>query len=158
MAGEQAYLFAIFTLVGIIIGVLFDIFRILRKTIKTIDIVTYIEDIIFWLISGIIIIYTMYKFCDGQLRFFMIIGNVLGTTIYMLTISQYFIKISLFIIDMIRKILIVPIIRLIKVLRKIIFRPILIICINFRKNILNFVKKNKKTGGFFVKKEKYNSI
>ena len=38
MASNQAYLFMIFSLVGIIIGLLFDIFRISRKTIKTNDI------------------------------------------------------------------------------------------------------------------------
>ena len=35
MAGNQAYIFMIFTVVGMIIGVVFDIFRVMRKTIKT---------------------------------------------------------------------------------------------------------------------------
>ena len=89
MAENQAYLFVIFTFVGMIIGILFDFFIILRKTFKTKDIITYIEDIIFWIMTGIIIIHSMYKLCDGELRFFMIIGIVLGTAIYMLTISRY---------------------------------------------------------------------
>ena len=155
MAENQAYLFLVFSLVGIIIGILFDFFRILRKTIKTNDIVTYIEDILFWIISGIIIIYTMYVFCDGQLRFFMIMGIVIGTALYMVTISKYVIKISVFLIKKKKKIIIYPIKLLIKVFKKIIFRPIFIICVNFRKNILNFVKKYR---GFFAKKEKYNNI
>ena len=93
MASNQAYLFMVFSIVGVVIGVLFDIFRILRKTFKTVDFITYIEDIVFWILTGIIIIYSMYKFCDGELRFFMIIGIVLGTMIYMFTISEYIIKI-----------------------------------------------------------------
>ena len=56
MAVNQTYLFIIFTIVGIIIGILFDIFRILRKSFKTKDIVTHIEDIFFWILTGIIII------------------------------------------------------------------------------------------------------
>ena len=42
---NQAYLFLIYCLCGIIIGIFFDIFRILRKSFKTNDFVTYIEDI-----------------------------------------------------------------------------------------------------------------
>ena len=155
MAENQAYLFVIFTLVGVIIGILFDIFRILRKTFKTKDIITYIEDIVFWIIAGIIIIYTMYVFCDGELRFFMIIGIVLGTVLYMMTISKYVIKIAMFTISLIKRVVIYPVSLIIKFTKKTIFRPIFIVCINIRKNILNFVKKKR---GFFVKKEKYNSI
>ena len=155
MAGNQAYLFVTFTLVGIIIGALFDAFRILRKTFKTKDLVTYIEDVVFWILTGIIIIYAMYKFCDGQLRFFMIMGIVIGTTIYMLTLSKYVIKISVFLINIIKKIAKYPINLILKITKKLIFRPIIFICINLRKKI---VKKDKKNRGFFVKKEKYNSI
>lgn len=51
MVYNQGILFIIFTLDGILIGILFDIFRILRKSFKTDDFITYIEDILFWLIS-----------------------------------------------------------------------------------------------------------
>lgn len=57
MITNQAYLFFIFILNGIIIGLLFDFFRILRKTIKTKDIITYLEDFIFWILTGTIILY-----------------------------------------------------------------------------------------------------
>ena len=96
MAGNQTYLFIVFTIVGIIIGVLFDIFRILRKSFKTKDIVTYMEDILFWILTGIIILFSMYKFSNGELRFFMIIGIIMGTLMYMITFSRYVIKISVF--------------------------------------------------------------
>ena len=56
MITNQAYLFLIFILNGLIIGFLFDFFRILRKTIKTTDFVTYIQDFIFWILTGIIIL------------------------------------------------------------------------------------------------------
>ena len=59
---NQAYIFAVFMINGIIIGILFDIFRILRKTIKTNDIFTYIEDIIFWIMTGATILYNAFIF------------------------------------------------------------------------------------------------
>ena len=153
MAGNQTYLFIVFTIVGIIIGVLFDIFRILRKSFKTKDIVTYMEDILFWILTGIIILFSMYKFSNGELRFFMIIGIIMGTLMYMITFSRYVIKISVFIIKIIKTIIVYPVKVVEKILKKIIIRPIFIICINFKKNFINFVKKNKKNRGIFVKKE-----
>ena len=98
MATNQAYLFMIFTINGILIGFLFDIFRILRKSFKTNDIITYIEDVLFWILTGIIILFTMCKFCDGELRGFTIIGVLIGVILYMLTISTYIIKVFVFII------------------------------------------------------------
>ena len=41
MVTNQAYLFCIFIINGIIIGILFDFFRILRKTFNTSDLITY---------------------------------------------------------------------------------------------------------------------
>ena len=37
MIENQAYLFVVFTLTGIILGIIFDFFRVLRKTFKTVD-------------------------------------------------------------------------------------------------------------------------
>ena len=48
MVENQTYLFIVFSLTGIGLGVLFDFFRALRKTFKTPDLVTYLEDIIYY--------------------------------------------------------------------------------------------------------------
>ena len=132
MASNQAYLFLIFTLNGILIGFLFDIFRILRKSFKTNDIMTYIEDILFWILAGTIVLFSMCKFCDGELRGYTVIGIILGAIIYLLTISTYIIKISLTIINILKKIL-NAIIKILSYPFKLVFKPILVICINIRK-------------------------
>ena len=59
MVENQAYLFLVFTLTGFIIGALFDVFRILRKSFKTSDFITYLEDILFWALTGFLIIYNI---------------------------------------------------------------------------------------------------
>lgn len=51
MLNEQVNLFLIFTLNGLIISLLFDFFRILRRSFNTKDIITYIEDIVFWILT-----------------------------------------------------------------------------------------------------------
>ena len=70
MAQNQAYLFLVFSLTGVIIGILFDFFRILRRSIKTPNIITYIQDILFWILTGIIVLYSIWYFNNGELRIF----------------------------------------------------------------------------------------
>ena len=83
MVENQAYLFLVFSLTGVILGVLFDFFRVLRKTFKTGDFVTYIEDILYWILAGIIILYNIWFFNDGEIRVFMILGILMGAIIYL---------------------------------------------------------------------------
>ena len=99
MITNQAYLFFIFIINGILIGLLFDFFRILRRIIKTNDIITYIEDVLFWILTGFIILYSIFVFNNGQLRLYMFLGIILGAFTYMLFISSYFIKINIKVIN-----------------------------------------------------------
>jgi spore cortex biosynthesis protein YabQ len=92
MIENQAYLFLIFIINGILIGLLFDFFRILRKNFKTIDFITYIEDIIFWIITGLIVLYSIFTFNNGEIRGFIFLGIIFGSLIYLLTISKYIIQ------------------------------------------------------------------
>lgn len=93
-----------FALNGIFIGILFDFFRILRKSFKTVNFITNIEDILFWILTGLSIIYCMYNFSGGVLRFFMLLGLILGILLYMLTLSDFLVKIVVKIISIIKKI------------------------------------------------------
>lgn len=106
MITNQAYLFLIFIIDGIIIGLLFDFFRILRKTIKTSDIITYIQDALFWILTGIIILYTTFTFNDGEIRIYMFIAILLGVICYITLISSYIIKINVKIVNIIKNIII----------------------------------------------------
>ena len=68
MNNNQIYLFLIYMLCGIVIGIGFDIFRVLRKSFRTSDMVTYIEDILFGILTGIFLIIMLFIFNNGQLR------------------------------------------------------------------------------------------
>lgn len=105
MVANQANLFLIFTINGILIGLLFDIFRILRKSFKTPDIITYIEDFFFWLITGLILLYSIFTFSNGEVRFYMFIAIFLGCLIYMIIFSKAVIHINVSIIKFVIKIL-----------------------------------------------------
>jgi spore cortex biosynthesis protein YabQ len=144
MVANQSYLFLIFTVNGIIIGLLFDFFRISRKVFNTSDIVTYIEDILFWILAGATMLYSIFVFNNGVLRLFMFLGIILGTLIYMVFISSYVIKINVKIINILKKILeiiIIPFRIIYHVLQRIFFKPINFLFINIRKGIRNFAIK-----------------
>lgn len=106
MAQNQAYLLLVFTLTGVVIGLLFDFFRILRKSIKTPNFATYIEDILFWILTGFIILYNIWYFNDGEIRIYMFLGIIIGVLIYMSTLSKpiiyIFSKILIFIINLLK--------------------------------------------------------
>ena len=123
---NEIYCFLIFIVVGIIISILFDVFRILRKVFKTPDIVTYIEDIIFGVMAGAIIIYSIFKFNNGEIRSYLFIGILIGILSYLFTISKVFIKYGDKILTFLKKILLFPIKK----------------ALLFSKSILNFIKKN----------------
>lgn len=147
---EQLQSFLIFTILGILIGIIFDIFRILRKTFKTADIITYIQDVIFWIITGGLILLSIFIFNNGELRFYLFIGIFIGLVVYMLSLSKYFIKINVFIINLIKKIIskiLQIILKPVKILfifiKKIIFKPISFIFINFKKSFTKIFKLSK---------------
>ena len=102
---NQAYLFVMFILNGILIGILFDCFRILRRSFKTSDWITYIEDIVFWICTGILTLYFIFVFNNGEIRFYIFLGIILGIAFYLLTISKYFIAINVKIITCIKTVI-----------------------------------------------------
>lgn len=155
---NQVYVFIAFILNGFLIGIIFDCFRILRKSFKTPDFVTYIEDILFGILTGLLILYSILKFNNGELRLFLFIGIFLGLLLYLLVFSKVFMKVSIFIISIIKKtiniLIIIPINFIYKLFKKIFFKPVIFICISLKKGVrkiklpeIRFKMKNKKDLG-----------
>ena len=103
MVINQAYVFLIFVLNGLLIGFIFDIFRILRLSFKTKDFITYIEDILFWILTGGIILYSIFMFGSGEIRFYMFLGLIIGIVLYMTLFTTYIVNGCVAIIQGIRK-------------------------------------------------------
>jgi len=148
---EQLTDFMYFIITGVILSIIFDVFRILRRSFKTSDIITNLEDIIFGLVTGIIVLLSIFLFNNGELRLFVFIGIASGITIYMLCFSRYFIKINMAIINTIKKIIFFttkPFIILFKFIKKLLFKPISFVCINIKllikKIFINPIKISKK--------------
>ena len=145
MVENQAYLFLVFSLTGIMIGCLFDISRVSRKLFKTSNFITYIEDLLFWILTGLLILYTAWYFNDGELRFFMILGLTIGIIIYILTISNIFVKISFNILNKFKNI----IIYLLKLIANIL-KPFVSIFSKIFDNLIKILNKNVKKVEKFI--------
>ena len=157
MIYTQLQLFLIFIINGLLIGLLFDFFRILRKSIKTSDFMTYVEDIIFWILTGFIILYSIFTYNNGEIRLFMFLAMIIGILLYWVLISKFILSISLNIINFIKKvfqiifnIINIPFTFFIKIIKKVFLKPISFVIINIRnyftkcfKNFSNILKKQK---------------
>lgn len=103
MAYNQLIIFIIYVASGIVICSLFDFFRSLRKSIKTSNATTCVEDIVFWIIAGVFLIFVINKYSLGELRGYTLFAIIIGGILYYSTISKHIIKINVFIITIFKK-------------------------------------------------------
>ena len=86
---EQVFLF--FFIIGAFIANLFDFFRVIRKVFQTADLITLLEDIIFIILSGTLIVLGIINLNSGEVRLFLFIGIFFGMVIYFLTLSNLYV-------------------------------------------------------------------
>ena len=137
--------FLVFILIGMAIGFLFDLFRILRRVYKTPDFITILQDIVFWIISGIIILLGIFVLNEGKIRAYIFFGIFIGISLYIATISKLVIKFGVIILNFLNKILLSPIKKAYKLIVSSLFK-----LTNILKNRLKKIKidtfRHKKLG------------
>lgn len=90
---QQLTEFFDFVIVGIIIALIFDFFRAYRKYKKVSNKSVVVQDIVFFLIVSIIIVFSIVYILDSNIRLFIFIAIFLGILIYISIFSKYFLKI-----------------------------------------------------------------
>lgn len=103
MIQNQTYVFLWSLFVGVILALIFDLFRILRRKGNTKNYVVYIQDVIYWFMVTFIIIMSAFITNDGELRGYMFIGYILGAVVYIVTISKYILGFVNKVLDSIEK-------------------------------------------------------
>ncbi|KEI04147.1 spore cortex biosynthesis protein YabQ [Clostridium botulinum] len=81
-------------LAGVLTGVLFDIYRILRGLENPNKILTFIEDILFWIFTGILVFIFLLYTGHVYVGIYLYLYIALGIYIYMRFISVHFLKIQ----------------------------------------------------------------
>lgn len=105
MVYTQCKIFCAFFILGILTGFIFDFFRALRKSFKTNNMVTYIEDILFLFIIGAMFLKSIIIFSSGELRFYIFFAIAFGIIIYILTIGNICAIIFKVILDILKKVI-----------------------------------------------------
>lgn len=86
---EHTQLFFYSCIAGIILGIIYDIFRAFRIIFIHNNILVMIEDILFSLIYVIFIVSFTSVFARGEFRVFYILGNILGFILYFFSIGRF---------------------------------------------------------------------
>lgn len=110
---------------GLIAGMIYDVYRVFRYYSKPKKILSFIEDLIFWLIISLVFFFTLIKTTEGILRGYLFVGFILGIGIYFKLVSKYIfslikgiIQLILDLINEILKIIIFPIRKLKRLIKK----------------------------------------
>lgn len=117
---NQAYVFLCSVIGGIAAAFIYDLFRIKRKAIRTINLITHLEDLIYWIIVSLMIFLMVYISNDGQLRGFIFLGIAIGVLLYILLLSRLVMKVSLAVISFVAGV--------ISTVVRIILFPLILLC------------------------------
>ena len=137
----QLHLFWINVIYGILLGIWYEFFRILRKNFAHKDRIVHLEDIIFCVTAslGIFILFQVYN--QGMVRFYCLVGMECGVLFYFFICSEWTGKgISLF-VNIFSKMM--------KIVGSILFWPVKLIVKNAGKMLKNMrrtikiIKKHK---------------
>lgn len=102
---DQTKVFLYACVLGVTMGLFYELFRILRLAVPCGRITVFIQDIVFFVVCGFLSFFFMLIFNNGTVRGFIIIANVLGMIVYLLTFGKLINKSAGFIIKAVKSIL-----------------------------------------------------
>ena len=102
---EQALEFLAACLLGGILGGVYDLFRIARLAFSNRWLITLVEDLLFWLLSAVVTFLFLLLFSEAQVRLYLLIGELLGFTVYYFSIGSLVMKLSKWLIGWIKRVL-----------------------------------------------------
>ncbi|NMA85188.1 MAG: spore cortex biosynthesis protein YabQ [Epulopiscium sp.] len=102
---EQMHLFLLTVLTGACLGLLYDGFRIFRKAIPHFDLMTNLEDLLYWVVVALAVFYILFNENYGEVRGFALLGVGVGSVLYFLIFSPWLMKISTKIINIVKRFL-----------------------------------------------------
>lgn len=103
---------------GVVLMLVYDLLRIVRKLIPHGAFLISLEDFLFWMGSAVVIFAMLFQENDGYLRAFSIGGVILGMALYALTLSRYVVKGAVFVLEKILYLLLRPFVWLRRLLRR----------------------------------------
>ena len=100
---HETIVFLYSLLLGAGVGVVYDVFRVLRLTIGRNRFVVFGEDLLFFAVAAGGTFLFCLEFCQGQLRLFVLLGEGLGFLLYFFTAGELVIHFFRWVIEWIGK-------------------------------------------------------
>ncbi|WP_432667504.1 spore cortex biosynthesis protein YabQ [Wukongibacter baidiensis] len=88
----QLYIFLATFYGGVVIGFMYDVYKIYRTILQPNKIVAIIQDLLFWIVISGVAIHVLVYSNDGQLRAYSLLGFMVGALIYNLLLSRIVVK------------------------------------------------------------------
>lgn len=131
---------------GFIMGIFYDLFRIIRICISKSKIAVIISDVLYC----IFLCFATFLFCltvnEGQIRFYLLLGEAIGFCVYYFSLGAIIFSFSSFLVDFIRKWL--------KRIFSVLLFPFNWIFIRMKRLFDEFLKKGRKRGKNLKNKSK----
>lgn len=121
---SQSYVFFATLYGGIIMGFIYDLYRIFRYYLKPKKIATFIEDFIFWIIISVVFLTVILYANWGQIRGYIFLGFFSGAFLYSKFLSKIIISTIIWILN--------GLIRILKYIFKVISFPFRLIGLRLR--------------------------
>lgn len=96
---SQEYMLAVAIMGGMLLGFIWDIYRLIRCFIKLGKAGTAIGDVVYWILSIYIGVQLIFDLSYGNVRLFILMGFMLGALLYFYGISRYILKMLIFIVN-----------------------------------------------------------
>jgi len=100
---QESYILLVTIYGGILIGFMYDLYRIFRRIFQPKKIATMIQDLIFWGVISIVAFYVLIFSNQGAIRFYNFLGFMLGSAFYQMLLSKLVIKSLTFLLRMLKK-------------------------------------------------------
>ena len=142
----QLFLFVIFFIMGATFALMYDALKVSGKFAPRRSFFVVLKDIFFWFVVTVVMFAVCLRFNDGEFRFYMFAGVVLGAFFYFKTLSRLVVCVLGFVADCIKKIITSVFLILVfpvRILLKIINKPVFIAFTFTQKRLLDLVDKIK---------------
>lgn len=110
---NQAYIFLATVYVGLLLGLLYDIYRAFRMITKPGRLLLAVFDLLFWILAALFSFAMLFKINGGEIRLYAFIGLALGWGIYSLTVGSIVVRFLVKVYEIISNVILWPI-RMIK--------------------------------------------
>ena len=100
---REVWIFLMSVLCGGVVMLIFDLFRAVRRALKTGNVITAVSDVVFCLIAMFCSVACVWNVNNGIFRIYELVGSILGGIFYFLLLSRWIFKIFLFLIENILK-------------------------------------------------------